>query len=89
MQEALNNIARYASARSVDISAAFNATEFIVGVQDDGQGFAAPERVSDLVTSGHYGLMGMQERAELIGAHLTIRSSPGTGTRVELCMPMP
>lgn len=89
VQEALNNIARYASARSVSISATFTPTELILRVQDDGQGFTAPERVSDLVTSGHYGLMGMQERAELIGAHLSIRSSPGAGTTVELRLPLP
>ena len=48
----------------------------------------APERVSDLVAAGHYGLMGMQERAELIGALLTIRSAPGAGTTIEVCLPL-
>ena len=80
MQEALNNAARYASAQSVNVSAVFDSTEFIVRVQDDGRGFTAPERASDLVASGHYGLMGMQERAELIGARLTIQST---------CLPHP
>lgn len=84
VQEALNNAVRYASAHSVQVSAAFDAAEFVVRVQDDGKGFAALERVSDLAASGHYGLMGMQERAELIGARLTIQSSPGAGTTIEL-----
>lgn len=88
MQEALNNVARYASAQSVTVSAAFNATEFTIRVQDDGQGFTAPERVSDLAAAGHYGLMGMQERAELIGARLTLQSAPGGGTTVELRVPL-
>lgn len=84
VQEALNNAARYASAQSVKVSAIFQPGEFIVRVQDDGKGFAAPERVSDLVASGHYGLMGMQERAELIGGQFAIRSAPGAGTTTEL-----
>jgi signal transduction histidine kinase len=88
VQEALNNAARYASARAVNVSAVFNPTEFILQVQDDGKGFTAPERVSDLVASGHYGLMGMQERAELIGARLTIQSAPDAGTTIELRLPL-
>ncbi len=87
VQEALNNAARYASARSVNVSAVFNQTDFVIQVQDDGKGFTAPERVSDLVASGHYGLMGMQERAELIGGRLTITSSPSAGTTIELRLP--
>jgi signal transduction histidine kinase len=88
VQEALNNTARYASAKSVNVSTIFNPTEFLIRVQDDGRGFTAPERVSDLVASGHYGLMGMQERAELIGARLTIQSAPGAGTTIELRLPL-
>lgn len=88
VQEALNNAARYASAQSVNVSVVFSLTEFTVLVQDDGKGFPAPERVSDLVASGHYGLTGMQERAELIGARLTIQSAPGAGTTIELRLPL-
>ena len=48
-------------------------------VRDDGVGFPAPDRLNDLAASGHYGLLGMQERAELIGASpsLSQRSAPG------------
>jgi len=88
VQEALNNAARYASAQMVNVSAMFDSTEFIIRVHDDGQGFTAPERVSDLVASGHYGLMGMQERAELIGARLIIQSAPSAGTTIELRLPL-
>jgi len=44
--------------------------------------------VSDLAAAGHYGLMGMQERAELIGGRLSIQSAPGSGTTVELHVPL-
>lgn len=87
VQEALTNAARYASAKSVKVSTNFSPTAFIIQIQDDGQGFVAPERVSDLAASGHYGLMGMQERAELIGAQLSIQSTPGAGTTIELKVP--
>ncbi len=87
VQEALNNAARYAEAKAVNMAAVFEPTEFVVRVRDDGKGFAAPERASDLAASGHYGLMGMQERAELIGGRLTIASSPGAGTTIELRRP--
>jgi len=87
-QEALSNVARHAEARTVHVSATFGASEFVLRVQDDGKGFSAPERVSDLAAAGHYGLMGMQERAELIGGRLSIQSAPGSGTTVELRVPL-
>jgi signal transduction histidine kinase len=87
VQEALTNTARYASARSAKVTVIYTGQEVVVRVQDDGKGFLAPERVSDLVASGHYGLMGMQERAELLGARLDIQSTPGAGTSIEVRLP--
>jgi signal transduction histidine kinase len=55
-----------------------------VSVTDNGRGFD-PERVPD----GRYGLSGMRERAELVGAHLTIQSRPADGTVVLLELPIP
>ncbi len=88
MQEALTNAARHASAGSVAVSAAFEPAGLTIRVTDDGLGFTAPERVGELAAAGHYGLMGMQERAELIGARLTIASAPGAGTTIELHLPL-
>ncbi len=87
-QEALSNVARHAAAKMVRVSATFGTGEFTLRVQDDGKGFSAPERVSDLAAAGHYGLMGIQERAELIGGRLTIHSTPGSGTTIELRVPL-
>jgi signal transduction histidine kinase len=56
-------------------------------VSDDGVGFAVPDRVEALTELGHFGLIGLRERAELIGAQLTITSSP-RGTIVELRLPL-
>ena len=88
LQEALNNIARSAQAQQASVKVSFSESEFVMWIEDDGKGFVAPERVSDLVASGHYGLMGMQERAELIGARLAIRSAPNAGTTIEVLLPL-
>jgi signal transduction histidine kinase len=45
-----------------------------------------PDNPADLAPRGHFGLLGLYERAELIGARLTIESRPGTGTRVEMVL---
>ncbi len=88
VQEALNNAARYAGAQAIHVQVAFPAGALMVLVHDNGRGFMAPERVSDLAASGHYGLMGMQERAELIGAQLSIQSALGAGTTIEVRLPL-
>ena len=49
-------------------------------VQDDGKGFA----LNAVIQAGHYGLVGMQERAHLVGGVVTIMSAPGKGTTVQL-----
>ena len=49
---------------------------------DDGLGFSAPENISALSLAGKLGLVGMKERAELVGGHFQLRSSPGGGTEV-------
>jgi len=88
VQEALNNVARHAGASAVRVEAAFIAGSLVGRVQDNGKGFTAPRGAGDLAASGHYGLLGMQERAELIGARLSIQSAPGAGTTVELQLPL-
>jgi signal transduction histidine kinase len=83
VQEALNNALRHAQASRIWIDVEFNA-DVAIWIQDDGVGFAVPQRISDLAIGGHYGLMGMQERAQLVGAHLLIDSRPGAGTTLEI-----
>jgi signal transduction histidine kinase len=57
-------------------------------VRDDGAGFTPPKETGELSRTGHFGLIGMQERAQFIGASLEVRSSPGRGTRVTLRLPI-
>ena len=76
-QEALNNIAKHAAAGTVEIDLEHRETALEVIIRDDGQGFD-PEQTA----SGHYGLSMMRERAEGVGAQLSIMSQPGHGTEL-------
>lgn len=84
VQESLTNIARHAHARQVDIRLTRNDSELLVSVQDDGQGMAVAQPQS---RQGHYGLLGMSERAQALGGKLAIDSTPGKGTRIEARLP--
>ncbi|MBN1139113.1 MAG: PDZ domain-containing protein [Anaerolineae bacterium] len=83
-QEALANIARHASAQQATIRLIWQATRLTLVVHDDGQGFIVPAAVRDLASQGHFGLAGMQERANLVSGDWTLESSPGWGTTVRL-----
>jgi PAS domain S-box-containing protein len=78
-QEALNNVAKHAAAKSVEISLQHEETGIELTIRDDGKGFD-PEQIE----SGHYGLSMMRERAEGVGAHLAIASRPGQGTELTI-----
>jgi signal transduction histidine kinase len=80
-QESLNNVRRHSQAGHVWVSIRFEPAEVAISVHDDGVGFTAPHHVTDIPPNGHFGLLGMYERAALIDAALTIDSRPGKGTR--------
>jgi signal transduction histidine kinase len=86
-QEALNNVARHARASHVVLGVNFNHDKIEMQVIDDGVGFEAPSMPADFAPSGHFGLLGMYERADLIGARLNIRSTPGKGTHLTIQLP--
>ena len=86
-QEALSNIARHAHASCAEVSLHFRLEETALVVYDDGVGFEAPESPAEMAATGHYGLLGIQERAELIGAHLLIESESGAGTVLTIRLP--
>lgn len=81
-QEAVSNVARHAEARQAMVSIAFSSHTVKLEVADAGKGFEIPKSPADFAPGGHFGLLGMYERAELIGADLGIQSSPEDGTRV-------
>jgi len=86
-QEALNNAARHAQASHVHLGLGFAESGLTIYVEDDGVGFTAPERPWELARRGHFGLMGMQERALMFGGHLSVQSSPGKGAKVTAFLP--
>lgn len=87
VQEALSNVARHAQASSAEVSLDFGPDAISLTVTDDGRGFDMPESPSEMAPEGHYGLLGMHERAELIGARITIKSAPGQGTKLDVILP--
>jgi two-component system sensor histidine kinase DegS len=87
VQEALNNAKRHSQASQVVTTVEFGKGGTRITVDDDGQGFEVPDRAGDLVSTGKLGLIGMQERAQLLGGTLKIRSKPGKGTTVTVEIP--
>ena len=87
-QEALSNVARHAHASSANLTLDFGSDTITLAISDDGRGFNVPESPAEMAPTGHYGLLGIQERAELIGARLEIQSVVKEGTRISIFLTM-
>ncbi len=83
-QESLSNVIRHANASQAILRVVFDAGNVLVEIEDNGRGFQLPTSLAELAEKGHYGLLGLQERAELIKADLRIRSTAGKGTLVAI-----
>ncbi len=79
-EEAITNVVRHANARSLGVTLRCEAGQIVLVVVDDGLGFDPAAQRSN----GHYGLVGMQERAVLCGGVLQVTSQPGQGAAVRL-----
>lgn len=84
-QEALQNVRRHAQARKATVSTRLEGDVWRLEVRDDGRGF---DRTAHDRHRRRFGLELMRERADLIGARLTIEAHPGEGTHVELRIPI-
>ncbi len=82
-QEALANIVRHAQATRVIIKLTIDARRVICVITDDGQGFDV-----NAIAPGRYGLIGLNERAKLLGGAATIASAPGKGSRLRVVVPL-
>lgn len=82
-QEALTNIGRHSGARTVEVLFEVRDGSFTLEIQDDGRGISAAEAHG----RGSLGLLGMKERASLLGGRFAIRGEPGQGTRVTVVLP--
>ncbi len=83
VQEALHNIHKHAGAGRITIEAARQPGSWAVQIADDGRGFA-PDAGGEV----HSGLVGIRERAAIIGGSLDVQSRPGQGTRLTLTIPI-
>jgi signal transduction histidine kinase len=83
VQEALTNVVKHADADRVIVEIVEQGTKLSVTVQDDGSGFDPKQR-----KNGGFGLIGMNERVELVGGRLEIDSRPGGGTTVRAWLPV-
>jgi signal transduction histidine kinase len=86
-QEALTNAAKHSQATRVEVILERKGDSVVLIVEDNGVGFEADAR-SEPDGDG-FGLLGMQERASLIGATVEIESTPGKGTTIFLRMALP
>lgn len=87
LQEALTNVAKHAQASQVAVKLNYADDMVTLAVEDDGRGFNAQVRKSNTDKPKGIGLVGMQERLELLNGWLTIESKPGRGVRLEACIP--
>lgn len=85
-QEALNNVVKHSKATHADLSIRYSDSEIILMITDDGNGFTAPASPTEFAPNGHFGLLGIHERADLIGARLEIESTLGRGTKLWLTL---
>jgi two-component system sensor histidine kinase DegS len=87
IQEALNNVWKHSRATESYIDIRFSEKQVDVSISDNGIGFEFSETIDDLAQTGKLGLIGMQERARLLGATLSFDSAPGKGTQVLFSLP--
>lgn len=84
-REAVVNAFRHSDAENIEVGVEYAGRHLCVTVSDDGRGI--DPQVLESGRDGHWGLSGMRERAEMIGARLTVRSRAASGTEVELLVP--
>ncbi|HEU5286916.1 MAG TPA: ATP-binding protein, partial [Candidatus Limnocylindria bacterium] len=89
IREAANNALKTGRAPHVDLDVYDEPDAVVAIVEDDGQGFDVAAVLGSYSTRGSLGLLQMRESARLIGAQLSIDSSPGNGTKIRLRVPVP
>jgi PAS domain S-box-containing protein len=88
VQEALTNVVRHARARHVSIELQARDGRLELEVRDDGAGFDVGRTLERAVARGSVGLRGMKERVQILGGDLQVDSSPGSGTRIRVSIPV-
>jgi len=86
-QEAITNVLKHANAKRIWVKLHAEARKLCLRIGDDGRGFVQDDVFQ--TRGGHFGLIGMRERAERLGGELHLSSHPGEGTEVEVTVPLP
>jgi signal transduction histidine kinase len=87
-QETMSNVARHAQASAALVQVGVEEGEVVIDIEDDGKGFDAAA-VALREGRRSWGLLGIRERAEILGGTARIESAPGQGTHVEVRIPLP
>jgi signal transduction histidine kinase len=87
VQESLNNIVKHSGARAASVTVRHEATRLTLTIRDDGGGFA-PDGKRREAQRGGFGLVGIRERASLLGGDAAVHSIPGQGTTVTVDIPL-
>ena len=92
IQEGLNNIHRHAGVSQGRLRLLFSQNDLSILISDEGRGFDM-EEIEEMrrtgTGNGHFGILGMEERAKLIGAALNVISVQGEGTKIHVKLPYP
>src|SRR5205807_3027576 len=84
--EGLRNVAQHAGGTNAKVVLRYDSDQVVATIEDDGKGFESTE-LETAEERGHYGIVGMRERAEGVGGQLVVRSEPGRGTIVRATIP--
>jgi signal transduction histidine kinase len=85
-REALSNAFRHADAGDIEAEVTYGGAALHVRIRDDGRGISMAVLAAG-GRPGHFGLVGMRERAKKLGAHVDVWSKPGAGTEIDLRVP--
>jgi signal transduction histidine kinase len=88
VQEALTNVRKHSGATRASIKLSFEKDNIELVVEDNGSGFAVPAGYEGMTGEGKLGLVGMQERVQLLGGTISIQSQPGMGTTLRVRVPI-
>ena len=86
-QEAVTNVLKHAQASKIWVKLHLEARKLDLRIVDNGRGFDQADVFQS--RGGHFGLIGMRERAERLGGEMHLSSHPGEGTKVEVTVPLP
>ncbi|MDQ2693108.1 MAG: sensor histidine kinase, partial [Chloroflexota bacterium] len=87
-QQALANIVRHAQADRIFIGFRVEGRQAVLEIHDNGRGFEVPVSWIDFAREGHLGLVGAIERAEAVGGEVAVTSAPGSGTQIQVTVPL-